>query len=138
MLTVKIGKEESSLADKGVQIAVLGFAETKSKIDLLNVKLKDYKETIIEAGRTILGDGDTQTLTFCVDESKVKIGFAFDIKIKDEKALRELLGERFDNLVSVKIDYKPDTKLKEMALDDDGLKSCMSVKEKAPSVVMVK
>ena len=74
----------------------------------------------------------------CVDDDKVKIGFAYDIKVKDVDALKEILGDRFDDLVSVKTDYKPDTKLKEMTLDDDGLKVCMSVKEKAPSVAVVK
>ena len=138
MLTVKIGKNETELASKAVQAAVLNFVETKGEIDLLNEKLKGYKATMIDQARDILGDGDTQTLTFCVDDDKVKIGFAFDIKIKDEAALREILGERFDDLVSVKTDYKPDTKLKEMALDDDGLRECMSVKEKAPSVTAVK
>jgi bifunctional DNA-binding transcriptional regulator/antitoxin component of YhaV-PrlF toxin-antitoxin module len=93
---------------------------------------------MIDEAREVLGDGDTQTLTFCVDDDKVKIGFAYDVKVKDIDTLKEVLGERFDDLVTVKTDYKPDTKLKEMALDDDGLKECLSVKEKAPSVAVVK
>jgi len=138
MLTVKIGKDESPLENKAVQMAVLGFSETKGEIDALNEKLKGYKATMADVARDILGSGDTQTLTFCVDDDKVKVSFGYDIKVKDVDALKELLGERFDDLVTVKTDYKPDTKLKEMALDDDGLRTCLSVKEKAPAVAVVK
>lgn len=138
MLTVKIGKDETPLESKAVQAAVLGFIAVKSEMDLLKKKLDEHKAVMVDEAREILSDDETQTLTYCVGDDKVKVSFGFDIKVKDADGLRTLLGSRFDDLVTVKTDYKPDTKLKEMALDDDGLKSCLSVKEKAPSVAVVK
>jgi len=138
MLTVKRGKEEQQLKDNTVEAAVRMFIETKSKIDALNEALKLHKETITQAARTLLDGDEAQTLTFGVDDEKVKVSFGYDIKVTDSEALAQLLGERFDDLVKVSTTYKPETKLKEMALEDDGLKACLSVKEKAPAVSVVK
>ena len=60
------------------------------------------------------------------------------INISDEVTLTELLGDRFDDLVTTKVSYSPTQKLKEMSLQDDGLKKCLTVKEKAPTVTIVK
>ena len=66
------------------------------------------------------------------------MAFGWDINISDEATLTELLGDRFDDLVTTKVSYTPTSKLKEMSLQDDGLKKCLTVKEKAPAVTIVK
>ena len=138
MLTVKIGKDEQQEKDRAVEQAVIGFVETKAKMDALKTELDGYKDALAAKAEDVLNGSDTSTITFGVDDDKVKITFGYDVKVKDVEALREILGERFDDLVAVKTDYKPETKLKEMAIEDDGLAECMTVKPKAPAVAVVK
>jgi len=138
VLTVKIGKDEQEVKDRAVEAALIGFVETKEKMDELKSELDEHKNVLAVKAEDILSDSDTSTITFGVDDDRVKISFGFDIKIKDEETLREILGVRFDDLVSTTTTYRPDTKLKDMALVDDGLKECLSVKAKAPSVSIVK
>ncbi|WP_294962356.1 hypothetical protein [Sulfurimonas sp.] len=138
MLVVKIGKKETEVKNRAVESALNLFVETKQKIDGHNEDLKKAKEILIAEARIILGDDDTSTITFGVDDDKVKITFGYDIKVSDEDALKKMFGDRFDDLVTVKTVVTPGVKLKEMALDDDGLKMCLTVKEKAPAVAVVK
>ena len=51
---------------------------------------------------------------------------------------KHINNDRFDDLVTTKVSYTPTAKLKEMSLQDDGLKKCLTVKEKAPTVTIVK
>ena len=138
MLHAKIGKDEFPVKDRKALADLLGFVETKAKIDALNEVLKGYKSGLVEKAREIIGDSEAQTLTFVAGDDAVKVSFGYDIKIDDEAALVELLGERFDDLVKTVVSYKPETKLKEMALEDDGIKSCLKIKEKTPSIAVVK
>lgn len=138
MLKVKIGRKTSTERNRSVEGAVTAFCETKAKIDELDEQLKKHKTLIVDEAKNILGDDDVSTITFSVGEDSVKISFGFDIKVTDDTTLKEILGDRFEDLVTVKTDYKPVNKLKEMALEDDGLKSCLAVKEKTPTVAVVK
>lgn len=67
----------------------------------------------------------------------VKISFGWKIELKDGEKLKALLGDDFDLLVTTDTVYKPEKKLKELALNDDGLKECLEIKEKAPSVSVI-
>lgn len=88
--------------------------------------------------KDILKDKDKASLTFLNEDKAVKVSFSWDININDEATLTELLGDRFDDLVTTKIAYTPTAKLKEMSLQDDGIKQCLSIKEKQPQVSIVK
>lgn len=138
VLITKIGKEETQTKNRIVEGAVAAYVETKAEIDRLTNALKSSKNVLVEEAKNILGDDDVSTITFGVDEDKVQIGFGYDIKITDDDTLYKILGERFEDLVTVKTSLTPDKKLKEMALEDDGLAECMSVKEKAPTFKVVK
>ena len=138
MLRVKIGREVTEQKDRGAEGSVADFVEIKTEIDALNEKLKVAKEVLIEKAVEILGDDETSTITFSVDDDSVQISFGYDIKVKDEDTLRKILADRFDDLVTTKTTFTPDKKLKEMALEDDCLHECMSVKAKAPALKVVK
>lgn len=138
MLIVKIGRETTKQKDRNAEGSVADFVEIKTEIDELNEKLKVAKEVLIDKAVEILGDDETSTITFSVDDDSVQISFGYDIKVKDEATLRKILADRFDDLVTTKTTFTPDKKLKEMALEDDGLHECMSVKAKAPALKVVK
>ncbi len=138
MLRIKIGKSIQEEKDRVVESALGGFVDIKSQIDLLNVELKKHKDILIQKGRDILGDDEASTITFGVDDGNVNITFGWDIKVVDQDTLKAIVGDRFDDLVSTKVVCTPTAKLKEMVLEDDGLQRCMSVKEKAPALKIVK
>lgn len=138
MLRVKIAKKESEQKDRVVESAVGLFVETKAKIDELNKVLKEQKDVLVSKAREILGDDEASTITLSVDDDSVKISFGWDVKVDDEGALQEILGDRFQDLVTTNVVFKPDNKLRAMALEDDGLRECLVIKEKAPAVAVVK
>lgn len=139
MLVTKIGKTQTETKNRIVEGAVAVYVETKAEIDRLIDALKSSKKVIVEEAKKVLGDDDdVSTITFGVDDDKVQVSFGYDIKVTDDLLLREVLDDRFDDLVTTKTSYTPVTKLKEMALEDDGLAECMSVKEKTPAFKVVK
>ena len=138
MIVVKIGKKTSPRENISDEMALLGFIKTKGEIDTLNEELKGYKTVLAEAAKEELSDTDASTVTFQIGDKAVKISFGWDIKIKDPDTLKEVLGERFYDLVEETIVQKPAKKLKEIALEDDGIRECLEIKEKTPTVTAVK
>lgn len=138
-IDIKIGKNVvGNRKDKGLQEAISSFVELKKEIDLQNENLKAVKEVIVAKAKEILKDVDETGVTLIAGDESVKVAFGWDINISDEATLTELLGDRFDDLVTTKVSYTPTAKLKEMSLQDDGLKKCLTVKEKAPTVTIGK
>lgn len=138
MLKVKIAKNETEVKDPHAEFALSSFVELKMQIDEMSKRMNEHKVVLIEKAREILGDDDVSTINFRVDTEAVRISFGWDVKVSDEGVLQELLGERFQDLVSTTVNFKPDEKLRKMALEDDGIKACLSIKEKAPAVAVVK
>jgi len=138
MLKVKIAKNETEVKDPHAEFALCSFVELKLNIDEMTKRMNEHKAVLIEKARTILGEDEVSTITFRVDTEAVKVSFSWDVKVSDEGVLQEILGERFQDLVTTTVNFKPDEKLRKMALDDDGLKACLSIKEKAPAVTVVK
>jgi len=138
MIAVKIGKKTKPREKLSDEMALIGFVKTKQEIDALNQELKSFKEVLAEAAKEELGNTDASTVTFQMDDKAVKISFGWDVKIKDPDTLKEVLGDRFYDLVEETIVQKPAKKLKEIALEDDGIRECLEIKEKSPSVAVVK
>lgn len=136
-MIVKIGKKNFGCDTKEAIRAVEDFYDLKREIDVLSEKLKEHKEVIVSYAKEALEGNDNATVTFEADTKIVKVSFGWDINIEDEVKLKEILGERFDVLVKTETVLKPERRLKEMALEDDGLKLCLSIKEKTPSVAVV-
>lgn len=138
-IDVKIGKKViDTKKDKALSEALVSFVELKSEIALLDEKLKASKDVILAKSKEILKNMDETTVTLITGEVNVKVSFGWDVNISDETTLTELLGDRFDDLVTTKVSYAPTSKLKEMSLDDDAIKMCLTIKEKAPTVAIAK
>ena len=138
-IEIKIGKKVvDTKKDKALLESIKSFIETKKELDLQTGKLKTIKDEICSKAKEILKDVDETGVTLIAGDDSVKVAFGWDINISDEATLTELLGDRFDDLVTTKVSYTPTAKLKEMSLQDDGLKKCLTVKEKAPTVTIVK
>ncbi|EJP76062.1 hypothetical protein [Campylobacter sp. FOBRC14] len=136
-MQVKINKKEFSLSDKELSRAVEDFCEVKSQIDVLNESLKTHKDVIVAKARELLNDDEATTINFIDDKDGVKVSFGWNIEVSDVSALMTLLGPNFNLLVRTDTTYKPEKKLKELALNDDGLKQCLDIKEKSPSVSVI-
>ncbi len=139
MIDIKIGRKiVRTLKDKELAEKILEFESYKGVIDEYSKLLKDLKETISLKAKDLLKDKNEATLTFIVKDTCVKVTFGWNTSISDEKKLKEILADRFDDLVVTKVSYALSERLKEMSLDDDGIKECISVKEKAPAVTLAK
>ena len=138
-IEIKIGKKVvDTKKDEALLESIKSFIETKKELDLQTGKLKTIKDEICSKAKVLLKDADETTVTLIAGEDSLKVAFGWDINISDEATLTELLGDRFDDLVTTKVSYTPTSKLKEMSLQDDGLKKCLTVKEKAPTVTIAK
>lgn len=138
MVQIKVNKTIKEEKNITLEDAIQGFLNTKAEIDALGEKMKEHKEVIAKKAKEHLKKTDAATCTLSVDDGAVKVTFGWDITVEDEPKLRVLLGDRFDDLVNESVTYKPAQKLKVMALVDDGLKECLSVKEKSPALSVVK
>lgn len=137
-MLVKIGKNETKIHDKRLETAVDEFAYLKRKIDSLNDELKAYKDIIANKANELLGDSDALSIGFeSISGNRLKVTLGWDVKVKDPDTLALLLGDKFSLLVKEEKIYKPEKRLKELALDDDGLKECLEIKEKAPSISLI-
>ena len=136
---IKIGKNViDSRVDAKLSEAIKRYVETKKELDLQTGKLKSIKDELVIEAQNVLKSVDETGVTFITGDDSVKVAFGWDISVSDEATLTELLGDRFDDLVTTKVSYTPTAKLKEMSLQDDGLKQCLNVKEKAPTVTIGK
>lgn len=138
MLKVKIAKSETEIKDPHAEFALCSFVELKNEIDLMSKRMNEHKAVLVEKARAVLGESEVSTITFRSDSDAVKISFGWDVKVENEAVLQELLGERFQDLVTTSVVFKPDEKLRKMALEDDALRECLVIKEKAPAVAVVK
>ncbi|EAJ5692751.1 hypothetical protein IO424_000062 [Campylobacter fetus] len=137
-MLVKIGKNETKIHDKRLETAIDEFAYLKRKIDSLNDELKVFKDVITSKANELLGDSDALSIGFeSISGNRLKVSLGWDVKVKDPDTLALLLGDKFSLLVKEEKIYKPEKRLKELALDDDGLKECLEIKEKAPSISLI-
>lgn len=133
-MLVKIGKNETKIHDKRLETAVDEFAYLKRRVDSLNDELKVFKDIITSKANELLGDSDALSIGFeSISGNRLKVTLGWDVKVKDPNTLALLLGDKFSLLVKEERVYKPEKRLKELALEDDGLKECLEIKEKAPS-----
>ncbi|CUU77025.1 Uncharacterised protein [Campylobacter hyointestinalis subsp. hyointestinalis] len=137
-MLVKIGKNETKIHDKSLESAVDEFAYLKRKINSLNDELKAYKDIIVNKANELLENSDALSIGFeSISGNRLKVSLGWDVKVKDADTLALLLGDKFSLLVKEERVYKPEKRLKELALDDDGLKECLEIKEKAPSISLI-
>lgn len=137
MLEIKIGRNTTTQNNKEVEGFLTEFVNLKKEEKLLKEKTKAKQVALAEFGKLELKDSDNSSVTLLVGDDAVNIKFDWDIKIADESKLKILLEDRYQDLVNIKTEISPVAKLKQMALNDDGIRECMSVKEKAPAFKVV-
>jgi|GEM_PF-1174217 len=138
VVAFKISGANGVVDDKELKSAIFEYITLKDESTLINERLKATREIIATKAKEILDDCDETTITLIADNESLKVVFAWDINITDQNLLFETLGTRFDDLVNTKISYIPSAKLKQMSLEDEALAKCLSQKEKAPAVSVIK
>lgn len=133
MLKIKKAKTETEARNAKVEKAIEELAKQKKIADDANEIVKTQKEIINEFARKELKGSDAQTITFIAKANSVKVSFSYDFKIQDKDKLHAFLGDRFNDLTSEQTEFKPTTKLKEMALKDKSLLKFINVKDKSPA-----
>ena len=142
MLEIKIGRKSTQQNNKVVESALTQFVELKAEQTKIDNKLKEQQTILAEFGKGELSNSDNSSLTLSVGDDGVNIKFDWNIKVSDKEKLREILGDRYQDLVTVKTEITPVAKLKKDALaalekDDSELMDCFSIKEKAPAFKVV-
>lgn len=104
------GERVDAVAPALVRAAMAAW-DMVQRIDALEADLKVKKEELAKAldGRSLIVTG------VC----RVAVARTESVSITDADKLRELLGDRFDDLVTQTVSYKPADALLEMAADGD-------------------
>jgi len=132
MLEIKIGKSQTQKTNRKIENAIKRFINLKNQEKSIKQKLKNIQTLLGKFGEIELNEKDNASINLIVDDSTLNIKYDWDIKVKDNKKLHDILGNRYKDLVNIRTQIKPLTKLKEMALDNDNLKLCLDIKQKSP------
>lgn len=132
MLEIKIGKSQTQKTNKKIENAIKRFINLKNQEKSIKQKLKNIQTLLAKFGEIELNEKDNASINLIVDDNRLNIKYDWDIKVKDNKKLHDILGNRYKDLVNIRTQIKPLTKLKEMALDNDNLKLCLDIKQKSP------
>lgn len=136
-MVVTINREDYVLENMSdIEIAIDSYVEHKKLLDYKKELLEMQKEKIINFAKSYIEKSDSSTITLDNGRFKITLGFGVDIKIGDLERLRSILGESFDLLVKTKMDYMPEPRLKNMAMDDESIRNCFVFKEKVPTVTI--
>lgn len=138
LVICKIGKKEKVVKNLALFNALNEFVSKKEVLDFINKELVLLKREIADFAKEYLDDKKASTLLMICDDRKVKASFPLELEIIKPEMLRKILGERYDDLVEERVNFKPSSRLKELALKDDGLRECCNIKDKAPIIGIVK
>lgn len=134
--TVKLGRETfpapanlAELVRKGRDIKVM-MDELKAELDTVNAAI------LAEVPRWMDGVGTLHIITEGVD---CTVTLRDAVAIENVGTLRELLGDRFPDLVKEKVNFTPEAKLVAIATDGDhplarDVASCLRIQEAKASV----
>lgn len=134
--TVRLGKQTFT-APASLGELVLHGAALKNEIDGLKDKLEEVNAKILaEVPRWMDGNGTLHIVIAGVD---CTVSLRDSVAIADVGTLRELLGDRFPDLVKEKATYSPEPKLVSLALDGDdpmqfAVANCLRIQEAKATV----
>lgn len=136
-VTVKKGKEKFVIKDAKLAEAVLRAYNIWLDMKSFEPAMQEYKNYIAKIAKDYI---DTSgTLTFSVDNVSCRVTFGYECVIPEENIdeVKRILGDRFEDLVRIKIKYEGTSKLIDMAADADRgqkLAECLVIREKAPTI----
>jgi len=135
-IVIKQGKETTEVFDPDTVKDGKQFLKIWAEYKSLESSLKLLKDILSEKAKYYLGDNGT--ISFLIDGKVIKITFGYVCNIPVEKLekVKELLGERFEDLVKIKMEATGTQKLIELASESHPVKEYLIVKEKSPKVVV--
>jgi len=140
-VVIKQGREQTDFFDVDLAEAVRAYRRLKADMAAFEPTIGQLKEQIVaKARRQLNGKG---TVRFIVDDKPLKVTFGYACVIPEEHVakVRELLGERFIDLVRVKTEYSGTQTLIDLASDADEkhpVRAYLVIKEESPKLELEK
>jgi hypothetical protein len=134
-ITIIKGKEESVIYDPELADELMQLRELVADIKAIEPSVNHLKEKIAERAKSLMDEGGT--ITFIANGHPIKITFGYSCIIPEEKLekVKEILGDRFEDLVKIKTAISGTSKLIEIASDDKKkhpIRDLLIIKENAP------
>lgn len=135
-ITIKQGKETTEVVDPDLVKDCRQFIKIMAEYKSLEPSLKLLKDIVSEKAKYYLGDNGT--ISFLIDGKviKITIGYVCNIPVERLEKVKELLGDRFEDLVKIRMEATGTQKLIELASENHPVKDYLIVKEKSPKVVV--
>ena len=136
-VVIKQGKNTTDFFDADLAGACRELRTLKQDVETLKPSMEQYKTVLIEKAKQHLnGMG---TIRFIVDGRALKITIGYECVIAPEHLaeVKDLLGERFVDLVRMKTSYTGTQTLIDLASDADTkhpVRKFLTIKEKAPEL----
>jgi len=132
---IKKGKTEKELVNPALTEMIPRAYGMYRDMKAVVPELKKLKAEIFEQLEPEFDGSGTLTVLACGISCKITVGWEYLIDEKDVPVLKEALGERFNDLVTVKQSFKPEKKLIELCFEGDTpeeIRAAVQAKEKAP------
>ena len=135
-ITIKQGKETTEVVDPDLVKDCRQFIKIMAEYKSLEPSLKLLKDIVSEKAKYYLGDNGT--ISFVIDGQviKVTVGYACVIPLDKLDTIKELLGDRFEDLVKIKTEATGTSKLIELASVQQPIKDCVVIKEKSAKITI--
>jgi len=143
ILTIRSGRAEGRpTANRDVALAIEEAVNLQKRLETIKTQLEARKDVVRAFALKLDVDGKSVHIT-TEDGAHAEVTFTDDVKVADTKALKNLLGDRFDDLVSTTTTYKPRSALVELAVNADAhdpdvdpaaLRALLTVKAGTPTV----
>lgn len=140
-VVIKQGRDETDFFDAELAEACREYRRLKADLAAFEPTIGRLKELIVaKARRQLNGKG---TVRFIVDDKPLKVtfGYACVIPLENVTKVRELLGDRFVDLVRVKTECTGTQTLIDLASDADEkhpVREYLMIKEESPKLELEK
>lgn len=128
-----VDRTDFHIHNRDHKTTVKEFIETKREYDRLNSKLSAMKEDMVEIVQEKFGNKNTKIV---LGDDTIDIKFNTELKIIDEKSLKEALGQNFISFVNVS--YKAKTGLRQLFATNPKVTKCLKLIDKKPTVSLQK
>jgi len=134
----KIGRHKYSL-ENWIGEKMLKAYEIRNNIEMMKQRLDMLNADMIDAVSDIMNDEDAGSCRIECAGIECRIVMRESILISDHEKLKAVLGDRFEDLVRIKVSYVPEPKLRRLALGSldpmsDDIMECLEVKDAKATV----